>query len=194
MPYTKDDYLNSPAPYEELYQLADQPFIHERQLTIMSENAQSTGVRNFRKLYQQYVRSLKQSSARMIGNVTNFEKQPFELDAGDWDCDEMGITSTQGPYEVQACCHPIMPIERLVNIDTGIEKLKIYYRRGKLWRHVIADKRTLASANSIVALADMGIAVNSENAKYLVKFLHDLEALNYDRIPESQSVSRLGWI
>ena len=85
-------------------------------------------------------------------------------------------------------------MERLVNIDTGVEKLKISYSKGKKWRDVIADKRTLASANSIVSLADMGVAVNSENARSLVQYISDVENLNYDRIPERKSVGRLGHI
>lgn len=99
-----------------------------------------------------------------------------------------------GQKEETACCHPIMPVERLVNIDTGAEKLKISYSKGKKWRDVIVEKRILASANSIVALADMGVAVNSENARALVQYLGDMENINYDRIPERKSVGRLGHI
>ncbi len=193
--YSKDDYLNSPAPYEELYQHIGDPFTHERQMTIMAEQAAEVGVRNFKRLYGEYVKSLKQQNQmKMIGNMTRFDGQTLELDAGEWDCDDQGIITRSGPFEVCACVHPIMPIERLVNIDTGVEKLKIAFRKGRTWRTIIADKRTLASAQAIINLADMGIAVNSENAKYLVKYLHDIENLNYDLIPEYNSVSRLGWI
>ncbi|MEG0168217.1 MAG: DUF927 domain-containing protein, partial [Ruthenibacterium sp.] len=102
---------------------------------------------------------------------------------------------TDGPYgEIEACNHPILPVMRLVNIDTGIEKLRIAYRKGKLWRSVIMDKGTLASANKILELANVGVSVTSENSKYLVRYLYDLEALNYDIIPEFNSVSRMGWI
>ncbi|HCA30434.1 MAG TPA: helicase, partial [Ruminococcaceae bacterium] len=87
-----------------------------------------------------------------------------------------------------------MPVERLVNIDTGVEKLKIAYSKGKKWRELIMDKRTLASANSIISMADMGVAVTSENAKALVRYLSDIENINYDRIPERKSVGRLGYI
>ena len=193
--YTKHDYLNSPAPYEELYEYIGDPFTHERQMTIMADEAALVGVRNFKRLYGEYVKSLRQQNQmKMIGNMTRFDGQELELDAGEWDCDDQGIITRSGPYEVCACVHPIMPIERLVNIDTGVEKLKIAFRKGRSWRTIIADKRTLASAQAIINLADMGVAVNSENAKYLVKYLHDIENLNYELIPEYNSVSRLGWI
>ena len=58
----------------------------------------------------------------------------------------------------------------------------------------MCDRKQIASQNLIVDLANHGIAVTSENARYLVRFLHDVENLNYDRIPEKKSVSRLGWI
>lgn len=193
--YTKEDYLNSAAPYEELYKLFGDPFAHERKMTMMAEEAAEVGIRNFKRLYGEYVKSLRQQNQmKLIGNMTRFEGQTIELDAGEWECDDNGITTKSGPFEVCACVHPIMPIERLVNIDTGVEKLKLVYRKGKRWRTIIADKKTLASAQSIIQLAEVGIAVNSENAKYLVKYLHDLENNNYDLIPEFNSVSRLGWI
>ena len=93
-----------------------------------------------------------------------------------------------------ACLHPLLPVTRLVNIDTGVEKLCLAYRKGKQWRYITADKKTLASNNSILELANVGVAVTSENSKYMVQYLHDVETLNYDEIPEKNSVSRLGWI
>lgn len=91
--------------------------------------------------------------------------------------------------------HPILPVERLVNIDTGVEKLKLAFCKGdRRWREVVADKKLLASNNSILELANMGIAVTSENSRALVHYISDLENLNYDLIPERKSVSRLGYI
>lgn len=52
----------------------------------------------------------------------------------------------------------------------------------------------VASSQKIVALAAQGIAVTSETAKSLVRYISDLENLNYDYIPEKKSVSRLGFI
>lgn len=193
--YTQDDFLNSTAPYEEVYQYKDDPFQHDRHLAIMCAKAAKAGIRNFKTLYSKYTLSLKRAASEIyICNMTQFEGQPLELDAGTWNCNENGVVRWNGQKEETACCHPIMPVERLVNIDTGAEKLKISYSKGKKWRDVIVEKRILASANSIVALADMGVAVNSENARALVQYLGDMENINYDRIPERKSVGRLGHI
>ena len=87
-----------------------------------------------------------------------------------------------------------MPIQRLCNVDTGEERLKIAYRKGRVWRSLIAEKSTLASSNSILQLAANGVLVTSENAKALSKYLFEIEELNYDMIPEQKSVSSLGWV
>ena len=158
--------------------------------------AKSVGVNGFKKLYKAYIDSLRiKNKEIMVPNVTQFDGQEMELDSGRWVADEFGIR-TDGPYgsDIEACNHPIMPVLRLVNIDTGVEKLQIAYRKGKQWRKVIAEKGVLASANKILELANVGVAVTSESAKHLVQYFYDLESLNYDRIPEKNSVSRLGWI
>ena len=55
-------------------------------------------------------------------------------------------------------------------------------------------KTVAGSANKIVALAAQGVAVTSENAKNLVRFLADVENSNEDLIPVKESTSKLGWI
>ena len=187
--------MNTTAPYEAVYAYHEDDFALERQLSIVSLQAQTVGIRNFKKLFVEYTKSLKRAANDIyICNNTNFEGQPIELEAGEWQADDYGVTRHNGMYEEQACCHPILPVERLVNIDTGVEKLKIAFSKGRKWREIIADKKTLASSQSIIALADNGIAVNSENSKSLVKYLHDVENMNYERIPELKSISRLGYI
>lgn len=170
--------------------------MHDRALEQMTIWAKSVGVNGFKKLYKAYIDSLRiKNKEIMVPNVTQFDGQEMELDSGRWVADEFGIR-TDGPYgsDIEACNHPIMPVLRLVNIDTGAEKLQIAYRKGKQWRKVIAEKGVLASANKILELANVGVAVTSESAKHLVQYFYDLESLNYDRIPEKNSVSRLGWI
>jgi hypothetical protein len=194
--YAKSDYFDATAPFEFVYSFKSNPFVHERVLTLMCEKAKSVGVNNFKKLYAAYTANLaKTASVIYSGNVTDFSGQPLELDAGDWRCSDDGVTGI-GEYGAEnvACPHPILPVERLVNIDTGEEKLKLAYSKGKRWRSIVVDKNVIASAQSIVKLASTGIAVTSENARCLIRYLADVENINYDRIPERSSVSRLGFI
>ena len=194
--YTKEDYITTTAPYEEVEQSAN-PFEKEQKIAQLTNHAKSVGVRNFQTLYRQYVKTMRMMGGReYIENASNFEGQELELNTGDWTADDYGITRPgrgENPPET-ACPHPIMPVLRLTNIDTGIEKVKLAFKRGGIWRYLVCDRKQVASQNSIVGLADYGVAVTSENARYLVKYLHDVENLNYERIPEKKSVSRLGWI
>lgn len=193
--YTKSDYLYGTEPFEWLYQFRENPLKSKQIMMLMSEKAKEVGVRNFISLFKLYVDELAKKNGGTIENVTDFEGQEIQLECGEWYCDDFGITGRDRyGMEIIACNHPIMPVQRLVNIDSGAEKLKLSYRKGKVWRSIIADKKSLASNNSILQLAEFGVAVNSENSKYLVKYLADIEFMNYERIEEVNSVGRLGWI
>lgn len=95
--------------------------------------------------------------------------------------------------KILVCYHPILPIEKYKNLEDGSEKIKIGFYKNNEWEYLIVDKSTISSSQSIVKLSDFGIAVTSENAKYLVKYLAEIENLNQDKITTSASVSRLGW-
>lgn len=192
--YTKEDFLESTAPYEWLSKYKDNKLKQKQLTTRLAAQARAVKVTNFVALFQSYMESMNTKDAYSC-NVTEFEEQELELECSGWTCDEFGVTGTDRfGMEFVACNHPIMPVQRLVNIDTGIEKLRIAFRKGKQWRYITSDKKTLASNNSILQLADYGVAVNSENAKYLVRYLTDIEHMNYDKIAEVNSVGRLGWI
>lgn len=193
--FTKEDYLTSTAPFEVI-ESCQNPFEKEQKLALISDHARSVGVRNFTTLYKQYVKTMRQIAKKdYIENASNFEGQEIELNTGEWTADDFGISRIgyQGQEEV-ACPHPIMPVLRLDNIDTGLEKIKLAYKKGSTWKSVIVDRKQIASSNLIVSLADYGIAVTSENSRTLIRYLHDIENLNYERIPSKKSISRLGWV
>lgn len=193
--YTESDFIDGIEPYEQVYKYISNSFIHERMLTKMCKYAKSVGINNFKTLYANYTKSLKTNSDTVYReSATKFQNQEIELDAGDWECDDFGVRRHGDHGEEVACPHPILPVERLVNIDTGEEKLRIAYSKGKKWRSIIVDKGTLASSQKITSLAVWGIAVNSENARLMIQYFSDIENINYDAIPEHKSVSRLGYI
>lgn len=196
--YTEDDFLYTTLPYEELQEYAKNPFVHQRMVEAMARYAASVGFKQLKKFYKAYLAGLKQSSAGgtvyLGGNPTCFDGQPMELNAGDWEADDGGIRRNFGGVDCVACPHPVMPVERLVNIDTGEEKLRLAFRKGTIWRRHIVEKKVLASANKVTELAGIGIAVNSETARNFVRYIGDLENLNYDIIPERKSIGRFGYI
>ena len=95
--------------------------------------------------------------------------------------------------KVLVCYHPIVPVEKYRNIEDGMEKIKLAYFIDNEWSDIIVEKSLISSSQSIIRLADVGISVTSENAKYLIKYLSEIENLNRDKIKTNLSVSRLGW-
>lgn len=192
--FEKDDFL-TPAPYEALYKFHKEPFVHATKMAELASYADSVKFKGFKAMYKRYVESLKvQSGTVYIDNVTSFTGQPLELNAGDWEAGDSGIYKKNGFNDEMACPHPIMPVERLVNIDTGEEKLKLAFRKGSIWRKIIVSKIVLANSNKVTELAGAGVAVTSQTARSFVSYISDLENLNYDIIPERKSIGRCGYI
>ena len=193
--YTAEQYLNTSEPYEFLYQYKENKFMLKQLLQKMKSKAGAVGVKCFVALFDAYCQMQAKQQGVILENSTQFDGQELELFSGEYVCDDLGVMiQDKYGFENIICRHPIMPIERLVNIDSGEERLKIAYKKGRFWRSLIAEKSVLASSNSILQLAASGVLVTSENAKALSKYLFEIEDLNYDTIPEQKSVSRLGWV
>lgn len=193
--YTYDQYIGTSEPYEFLYSFKDNKFLMKQIQQKMKEKAGAIGVKCFVALFDAYCQMQAKSNGVMLENSTQFDGQEIELFSGEYVCDDLGVMiHDKYGFDQIICRHPIMPVQRLCNVDTGEERLKIAYRKGRFWRSLIAEKSTLASSNSILQLAANGVLVTSENAKALSKYLLEIEELNYDMIPEQKSVSRLGWV
>lgn len=197
--YTKEDFMFSTEPYEYLDGLKN-PFDKQRALTAMCDMAGAVGFNSFKKTYDDYHKAQKGLNVADVENNTIALSQYGLPDApeyslGMWCCDELGVYRMgENGQEIVACPHIIFPFRRLVNAYTGVEKIELAYKRGTRWRAATRPKSTLASANKIIELADEGVGVNSDNAKELVKYLSDVEAMNYDIMPEIQAFDRLGWM
>lgn len=177
-----------------------------RLLLTLSDRAQELGVRTkFDKLAQAY----KRAKAKYDKQNSKLEAQPDSLErmtdfgstlynemrCGNWIANGNGVR-TFNPFggEILACYHPIMPVQRLINAETGKEKIKLVYKKGPKWKDIIIDKGVIASSNKIVSLSDYGISVTSENSRNLVRFLADIENYNIEKIETQISTSKLGWI
>lgn len=196
--YSAEDFC-TPDPYEKLYELRSSPFLYEMAKVKMEKNARAVGFKSFRGMLQKYNKAQLEARRRnMIPNQTEFDGQAMELSCGTWESLDWGIFRDlpNGGREC-ACAHPIMPVGRLVNIDTGEVKLKLAFKppgREEKWRTTIVDKATVSTARNITSLASQGISVTSNSASALVDYINDMENLNYDIIPEQKSIGRLGYI
>ena len=199
--FSREQFLNTGEPFETLYSLFGLPFVMERERIKMAENAKAVGVKNFGTLWKTFL-DLKDAERRQqlsaVPNQTEFEGQTLELSCGGWESTDWGIfrINRVGAREI-ACAHPIMPVERLVNIDTGEVKLKLRFKRSghdQRWSTTIVDKATISTARTITGLSAQGISVTSTTASVLVDYLNDVENANYNLIPERKSIGRLGYI
>lgn len=154
--------------------------------------------RQFNNLFKRYQESYVKNLKNKGGNKTQFTDCPYtQLECGQWNADDTGIykvdyNSMVQPIKIKACSHPIIPVERLINIDTNIEKVKLGFYKDKKWQYVIVEKNTIASKSKILQLANLGIEVNENNAKDLITYLSDVMELN--DIEPKISVGHLGWI
>lgn len=199
--YEYDDFLGD-GPYEKLYSYFGMPLVMSREVIKMADNARRVGFKNFKTLWGEYLKIKDQErkqQLRLVPNQTEFDDQALELSCGGWESTDWGIHRINkfGALEY-ACTHPIMPVERLVNIDTGEVKLKIAYKRpgrDKRWQSIIIGKDVAADPKLLNKnLSSVGISITQKSAPILMEYLNEVEDLNYDTIPEAKSIGRLGYI
>lgn len=174
-----------------------------------SAKARSVGIKNFRKIYKAFVRKqiklarseeLEQNEAPP-SKQTMFTGQWSSLYCGIWEASDTKIArvstihdKTQSDGEVVACYHPIMPLERIVDHESGEEKITLTYAHGKEWKKLTVPKKRISTRNEIIELANNGVNVTDLNARALIEYLADIERMNYDTIPTVKGTSHLGWI
>lgn len=196
--YTASDFATL-EPYKYLCEhYSGSGAIFQIQSARMAENAKAVGfsITTFNGILKSYQKEYRADIRRSRDkSLTAFTGQPVELDCGEWECWDSGIfrTAPNGAQE-RACAHPIMPVRRLKNLDTNEERMELAFSRGGKWRTIVVGKDTISTARSITTLATQGISVTSSTASALVDFLNDIENRNYDVIPESKSIGRLGYI
>ncbi len=156
-------------------------------------------LREFNNLLKAWITKSVQLQKQGNSNKTAFTDAPLQLNCGKWVANDLGVVlndvTAQGmPITTTACPHPVLPVERYINIDTDTEKVKLAFFKDGRWREVTVDNGVVLNKNSIIQLADRGILVTSESAKDLVRYLSDVISLNAQEIPLYRSIGRLGWI
>ena len=187
----------------ELFEMED-PILRSKTKVQLTRRAKQLGVKSdfeeIMKGYYQADREMKRQEQEnrtvcTVDNYTNFTGPHDRMYCGAWIADDRGVfAQNSGRVDEVACYHPILPVERLRNLETGEEQIKLAYKRNNQWQDIVVPKTMITSANKIVALSGRGISVTSENAKLLVKYLADVENGNDDYIDVQYSTSKLGWI
>jgi uncharacterized protein (DUF927 family) len=115
---------------------------------------------------------------------------------GSWIATDDGIYSMESSKANQiACYHPILPIRRMRNVETGEEQITLAYKRGEngLWQEITVPKEVVANSRQITVLAKYGLGITSETARLLVRYIATVESRNEDFITLVKSSSKLGW-
>ncbi len=191
---------------EEVFQeiLNDEDSIHQAQLLLtLIDKAKELGVKTkFETLYKAHKKEhTKQQKEKQLpesqdySRTTDFSGRYDQLQCGSWIANDNGIRIIDN-YGVEAivCHHPILPIQRLISVDTNKEKIKLAYKDRETWNEIIVEKRTIADVSKIISLSENSIDVNSNNSKALMKYLTDVINMNIDSIDTKSSTSKLGWI
>ena len=197
----KDSILSEDV-FSEIFGQEDE-ITKARMLLALEDRAAELGVKakftELVKAYKKAARALQrreiEKRAVTLDNWTNFEGPYDRMYCGSWIAREDGIyAQTSGNVDAIACYHPILPIERMRNLETGEEQIRLAYKRNNIWTEITVPKTLITSANKIVALSARGVSVTSENAKLLVRYLADVENGNEGDIRVQYSSSKLGWI
>lgn len=122
--------------------------------------------------YKRVERDMKKQTVSndisLLDNWTNFSGPYDNMKCKTWIASDDGIyqynPNPMAP-DLLACYHPILPVERFKNLETGEEQIKIAFKRSGRWEEIIVPKTLITSASKIVALSSRGVAVTSENAK-----------------------------
>lgn len=188
--------FDTEQPYAYLWSLKDTPFKQDQAFKKMQAKAKELKYAGFLRSWQAYRKQEEKTMLMPTGEITDFTDMPYPvLSSGRWICTNEGVyTVVPERGDVIACPHPILITDRFEDVETGTVKVKLAFKLGHSWRDVIIERSVIASSQKIIQLADLGIGVTSESAKFLVQYLADLEAINYTTIPTRRSVSRLGWI
>ncbi len=128
------------------------------------------------------------------GNYTDFGDAYEPMKCGSWIANMRGIYNPDAmPNDRMACPHPILPAEVITNVEDGTQKVRLAFYRSGRWKEQIVPKVVIANRSKIPELAGIGVAVTSETAKSLVKYLAEVEQLNLESIPEVRATAKMGW-
>ena len=88
---------------------------------------------------------------------------------------------------------PVIIAGRTADEASGEESLALVMLRDGEWKQRMVARKIIANQQLILELASYGLPVNSNNAKDVVKYLSDFEAVNREKLPVATTTHCLGW-
>ncbi|MHB1952547.1 MAG: DUF927 domain-containing protein, partial [Sulfobacillus sp.] len=103
---------------------------------------------------------------------------------------ETGVTEVT---RIRIAPVPLVISGRLRDVADGTESVRLEWPRDGHWIHTTVRRAVVASARSLVELADRGLPVTTNTASAVSQYLADFEAANLTTIPRAQVSAALGW-
>ena len=184
---TKEELLNKQT-FINLFSIQNNIERAEKEIELKQNAEKLKCKHDFNKLYSIWKKEMDKKIN--IDNEINIVGIPLRgLNSGRYICNDNGIFKDN---EI-LCYHPLIPIEKYINVNNNKEKIKLAFKKDGKWHYYLANKQQISMANKIVFLSDIGIEVTSENAKEIVSYLNEILNKNVDIIPKKNSVSCIGW-
>lgn len=155
--------------------------------------------REFDKNYRAFMHEqAKRGNGNQEEHYTQFPGQPLQLRCGDWIADEEGVRKfvllgNGNTKREDASSIPLLPSAIYENQENGTEKIELSFFKNGKWKQILVPRSIVANKTKIIALADDGIEVTSENSSFLVKYISDVVNRNQDTLPRVASIGHMGW-
>lgn len=95
---------------------------------------------------------------------------------------------------VEVLAEPVVIVASVMLADGDSVSLDLAWRYRGSWRRAVVDRRVVADARAIVALAGQGFPVTSTSASDVVRYLAGYEAANREWLPLSRASRSIGWV
>jgi hypothetical protein len=102
------------------------------------------------------------------------------------------IVKTENKVDVILVGAPILPVRKLIDIDTGEWSIELAWMVGDKWHKELTQRVTALDTRGLLSLANRGAPVSSHNSKLLVEFIATID--QDKNLPVHYSVVRLGWV
>ena len=89
---------------------------------------------------------------------------------------------------------PILPVAIMDNMDAGLQKIQIAMWDKGRWRKIVVNRENLTNKNKIIALANQGVPVGSDNANEMAKYFNALLSEHDEQLPRNPARSVMGWV
>ncbi|MFI3164467.1 MAG: DUF927 domain-containing protein [Bacillota bacterium] len=150
-------------------------------------------VRDVENAIKSHDKQFASPSNMMRNDVVNLLGEDYNVPSGYTMSLEDGVHQLTRDGAMSVCFNLVFIAERLINIDTQVEKVRIKFYRDGVWKETVADRTAVFNKATIIKLTNLGLAVSSNNAGRLVAYLDAFEESNRERIKVTKCVSKLGW-